>query len=65
MAAFSQGRRLVKNAVAAARWSETQRQELRAPVPQLTPEQREDVIRTLLVSINSGKMRVEPVGAPF
>ncbi|MFP2957148.1 hypothetical protein ACLEPN_04745 [Myxococcus sp. 1LA] len=65
MAAFSQGRRLVEDAVAVARWSEPQRQELRSLLPQLTPDQREEVIRTLLVSINSGKMKVELVGAPF
>ncbi|NOK34046.1 hypothetical protein HMI49_12665 [Corallococcus exercitus] len=65
VAAFNQGRGLVENAVATGRWSEAQRQELRSLLSQLTPEQRQEIIRTLVVSINSGKVKVDVVGAPF
>ncbi|MCY1033476.1 hypothetical protein OV207_18635 [Corallococcus sp. BB11-1] len=65
VAAFSQGRRLVENAVATGRWSEAQRDELRSLLSQLTPEQRQEIIRTLVVNINGGKVKVDLVGAPF
>ncbi|MBN8232151.1 hypothetical protein JYK02_32010 [Corallococcus macrosporus] len=65
MAAFSQGSALVEKAVATGRWSEAQRAELRPLLSQLTAEQRQEVIRTLVVNINSGKVKVDVVGAPF
>ncbi|MHA7630777.1 hypothetical protein [Corallococcus sp. M7] len=65
VAAFSQGRELVENAVAAGRWSDSQRQQLRALLSQLTLEQHQELTRTLIVNINSGKVKVDLVGAPF
>ncbi|WP_158621700.1 hypothetical protein [Corallococcus aberystwythensis] len=41
------------------------REELRPLLSQLTPEQRQELIRTLVVNINSGKVKVDVVGAPF
>jgi hypothetical protein len=57
--AHTQAHTLLSSAFATGRWDQTSALALRQLLAQLTADQRDDVLRTLLPAVNSGRVRLD------
>ncbi|MGE6756854.1 hypothetical protein ACQKGO_02480 [Corallococcus interemptor] len=64
-AAWARGNEVVDRALSARRWGEAQARELSASSSSLTVQQRENLMRRLIVAINQGQLKVETRGPLF
>ncbi|MBN8229482.1 hypothetical protein JYK02_18385 [Corallococcus macrosporus] len=64
-AAWAHTTDVVDRALSARRWGEAQARELSASAPSLTMQQREDLLRRLIMAINQGQLKVETRGPLF
>jgi hypothetical protein len=65
VAATEQAHRLIEAATTARRWSERDREQLRVLFPQLTNEQRQEILTSLLPAVNRGDIKVETTGSIY
>jgi hypothetical protein len=65
-AAADDARRIVTAARAARRWTQTDVLALRAVMPRLAPDEREEILSTLFPALNSGELRPDDdLGPPI
>ncbi|WP_375756287.1 hypothetical protein [Corallococcus exercitus] len=64
-AAWARGNEVVDRALSGRKWGEAQARELSASVPSLTMQQREDLLRRLIMAINQGQLKVDTRGPLF
>jgi hypothetical protein len=64
-AAFAQGGELLEAARARRRWTSDDRVALRQLLPQMTAEQRDDILQTLFPALNRGELTTDFRGVPF
>ncbi|MFY2558929.1 hypothetical protein ACN469_14970 [Corallococcus terminator] len=65
LAAFQEGTQVIDNAIAARRWTEEDATALRGALGAMTPAQRDEVIRRLVVTLNTNTLEVRTRGSPF
>lgn len=65
VAAQQEGLRLIDEATRARRWREEDAGALRRLLVDMTPAQRQEVIRRLNITINAGGLDVQVLGPPF
>jgi hypothetical protein len=65
VAATEQAHRLLEAAATARRWTDRDREQLRVLLPQLTNEQRQEILTSLIPAVNRGDIKVETTGSIY
>ncbi|MCP3063202.1 hypothetical protein LXT21_30940 [Myxococcus sp. K38C18041901] len=65
LAALQEGHKVIDNAIASRRWTDEDVSALRRALRTMTAPQQDEVVRRLVIALNSNTLEVRTHGAPF